>query len=106
MKREDLHHAARLLSGEVCGGQILCPGPQHSAKDRSLAVRFSGDNFIVHSFCGDDPIRCRDHVRERLGLAAWQPSQRTSRTRRYGVKKNISEIDGEPRPMTEKNSSA
>jgi len=30
--------------------------------------------FIVHSFAGDDPLRCRDHVRERLGLPGWRPN--------------------------------
>jgi RecA-family ATPase len=26
------------------------------------------DGFLVHSFAGDDPIACRDHVREKAGL--------------------------------------
>jgi hypothetical protein len=26
------------------------------------------DGFLVHSFAGNDPIICKDHVRERLGL--------------------------------------
>jgi len=29
-----LSEAARLLGGEVSNGQVLCPGPGHSAKDR------------------------------------------------------------------------
>jgi putative DNA primase/helicase len=69
----DLRHAARLLGGEVSGQQVLAPGPGHSSHDRSMAVRFTADDFVVHSFCGDDPILCRDYVRERLGLPAWQP---------------------------------
>ncbi len=67
-----LHHAAKCLNGEVSGGQVLCPGPGHSTRDRSLSVRFSPsapDGFVVHSFAGDDPFLCRDHVRHLLGLA-------------------------------------
>jgi multidrug efflux pump subunit AcrB len=30
---------ARALGGEVCGGQVLAPGPGHLAKDRSLCVK-------------------------------------------------------------------
>jgi putative DNA primase/helicase len=67
--------AARALGGEVSNGQIRCPGPGHSHRDRSLAVRFSGDDFVVHSFAGDDPIVCRDYVRERLRLGPWDPSK-------------------------------
>ncbi len=65
----DAREAAVALGGEVGGRQqVICPGPGHSRKDRSLSVRFTGDGFVVHSFAGDDPIECRDYVRERLGL--------------------------------------
>ena len=47
---------------------ILCPGPDHSAHDRSLSVRFSGTNFVVHSHAGDDWKACRAHVMARLRL--------------------------------------
>lgn len=71
-----LHDWARRLGGEVSGrASIVCPGPGHSRRDRSLSVRLSAeapDGFIVHSFAGDDPLVCRDHVRERLGLPLWQ----------------------------------
>jgi hypothetical protein len=72
-----LKEAARVLGGEVvAGGNILCPGPGHSANDRSLSVKPSHnapDGFTVKSFCDDDFRDCRDHVREKLGLAPWQP---------------------------------
>lgn len=78
-----LSEAARLLGGEVSGDQILCPGPGHSPKDRSLSVRFGSDlpdGFLTHSFAEKrTPLsvaRLRDHVREKLGLPAWQPSGR------------------------------
>jgi hypothetical protein len=34
------HKLAReLLGGEVAGGQVRCPGPNHSPADRSLSVK-------------------------------------------------------------------
>lgn len=63
--------AARRLGGEVFRGDtVLCPGQGHSPRDRSLSVRFALDapgGFLVHSFAGDDPLQCRDYVRDRLG---------------------------------------
>lgn len=66
-----LPQAARLLGGDVAAGQILCPGLNHSQFDRSLSVKFvarAPDGFIVHSFAGDDPIACREHVKRVLGI--------------------------------------
>jgi 5S rRNA maturation endonuclease (ribonuclease M5) len=67
----DLRKAASLLDGDVSGKQIVCPGPNHSRKDRSLSVRFDASapgGFVVNSSAGDDPIECRDYVCNRLGL--------------------------------------
>ena len=67
---------AHLLRGEAHGSGIVCPGPGHSQKDRSLSVRIepdAPDGFLVNSFAGDDPIACKDYVRERLGLVALGP---------------------------------
>jgi RecA-family ATPase len=75
----DLQTIARQLGGEVSGGQVLCPGPGHSAKDRSLSIRIDGnapDGFVVNSFSTDDPINCKDYVRQCLGLPAFQPKPR------------------------------
>ena len=73
-----LREIASLLGGEVSSGdQVLAPGPGHSQEDRSLSVKLdkdAPDGFVVHSFAGDDSIRCRDHVRERLGLAPFKPN--------------------------------
>ncbi len=71
-----LREAARALGGQVTGGRILAPGPHHSQRDRSLSVWFdpqAPEGFGVTSFAGDDFHACRDHVRERLGLPAWEP---------------------------------
>jgi Toprim domain len=78
----DIRMVARALEGEVTDRQVLAPGPGHSRHDRSLSVRISPGapgGFIVHSFCGDDPIACRDYVREKLGLPKWEPGERDRR---------------------------
>jgi hypothetical protein len=70
---------AKRLGGELSGGEILCPGPYHSEADRSLSVKFDDtapDGFVVHSFAGDDPIACRDHVRKKLRLPAFEPRKK------------------------------
>jgi len=75
----DLRSLARDLGGEVSGGQVLAPGPNHGGADRSLAVRLdpgAPEGFVVHSFAGDDPLACRDHVRSRGGLPEWRPAER------------------------------
>jgi putative DNA primase/helicase len=66
-----LAQAAELLGGEVRGDGVLCPGPGHSADDRSLSVKPSKDDpegFITHSFSGNDWKSCRAHVRKKLNL--------------------------------------
>jgi putative DNA primase/helicase len=65
----DLRSAARALGGQLHGQHILCPGPGHSRKDRSLSVTFADHGFVCHSFAGDDWKVCRDHVRAILGLS-------------------------------------
>jgi putative DNA primase/helicase len=69
MHTPDVRAAARALGGDIVGrDQVLCPGPGHSPRDRSLAVRFIADGFVVHSHANDDWQACRDHVSARLGL--------------------------------------
>jgi hypothetical protein len=65
-----LQELARVLGGEVRGNQVLAPGPGHSQKDRSLSIKLDSSKphqFVVHSFSGDDPIRCKDYVRGKVG---------------------------------------
>ena len=73
----DVRAAARALGGDVIGRDtVAAPGPGHSPRDRSLTVKFAPrapDGFLVYSHCDDDWRDCRDHVRARLGLPAWQP---------------------------------
>jgi len=75
----DLRSIAVALGGEVSGRQVLAPGPNHSARDRSLSVRVSWqapDGFLVFSHAGDDFAACRDHVRAKLGLPQLAPTRR------------------------------
>jgi putative DNA primase/helicase len=104
----DLRAMARALGGEISGRQILCPGPRHSPADRSLCVRFDAgapDGFVVHSFAGDDPIKARDHVREKLGLPQWQPGDEQDRRVPPAQGREFDQMamdrEGEPRPRTE-----
>src|SRR5258708_20358872 len=72
----DLRSIACALGGEVSGHQVLAPGPGHSPRDRSLAIRLGNqapDGFLVHSHAGDDWRECREYVRSRLGLPPWEP---------------------------------
>jgi putative DNA primase/helicase len=74
----DTRSAARALGGDAYGrNQVVCPGPGHSPRDRSLSVTFNStapEGFLVFSHASDDPLACRDHVRSRLGLPEWQPA--------------------------------
>jgi putative DNA primase/helicase len=89
---------------------ILCPGPEHSPKDRSLSVKLdptAPDGFIIHSHAGDDWRECRDHIRERLGWPRWEPSdeRRRSVPPHHVNKGDLAAIEAEsdeaPRPWTE-----
>jgi putative DNA primase/helicase len=73
-----LSKIAQALGGEVSGRQVLAPGEDHTSADRSLSVKINdaGDDIVVHSFAGDDPIRAKDWVREKLGLPPFQPKGR------------------------------
>jgi AAA domain len=65
-----LGKAARLLGGEVVNGQIRCPGPGHSPKDRSLSVKIMLDGkVVVHSFADDDQLECLKYAEDKLGIA-------------------------------------
>jgi hypothetical protein len=68
----DVVQLARALGGEVSNrNSVRAPGPGHSPADRSLSVKLdpgAPDGFVVNSFAGDDPIVCKDYVREKCGL--------------------------------------
>jgi hypothetical protein len=69
-----LRSMAAALGGDVVKGPkgpfILCPGPGHSAKDRSLSVAPSAtdlDGFVCFSHANDAWQDCRKHVLTRTG---------------------------------------
>ena len=103
----DLRSLQRALGGEISGGQLLCPGPGHSPRDRSLAVRPSrdSDGFVVHSHCGDEWTLCKDYVRERLGLPQWQPGdgrdRRVDPSRLKAFERAAVEAESERLPRTQ-----
>ena len=76
----DLRSLARALGGEVVGGQVSCPGPGHSPRDRSLSIKLSAsspDGFVTFSHADDDWRDCNDYVRRQLGIAPdnWKASR-------------------------------
>ena len=71
-----LRSIAIALGGDVVGGQVFAPGPNHSRKDRSLAVRLSAaapGGLLIHSFAEDNRRDCRDYVERRLGIDRRRP---------------------------------
>lgn len=79
----DPRNFAYMLGGDVTGrDSVSVPGPNHSKLDRSLSIRLNArapGGFVVYSHAGDDPIVCRDYVRERLGLDQWTPGAKDRR---------------------------
>ena len=64
-----LEQIAHALGGEVSGNQVRAPGPGHRPVDRSLSVKFgTKGGLVVYSHAKDDTLKCKDYVREKLGL--------------------------------------
>ena len=81
----DLQSVARALGGRVYGAQVRAPGPGHSPLDDSLSVTLdpsAPDGFLVHSFASDDPLRCKDYVRGRIGCSSSSPPSDSGSHRR------------------------
>ena len=97
----DARAIAAALGGQVTGtNTILCPGPGHSSRDRSLAVRLdpaAPDGFLTYSHAGDPWRACRDHIRERLALPPWEPGdeQRCSIPQRHVEKWDFATVEAE-----------
>ena len=61
---------AAAMGGDVTGPDSCnVPGPGHSRRDRSLAIRITRSGFVVHSFANDDWKECREYVRSKLDLS-------------------------------------
>ena len=102
----DLRSLQHALGGEIVNGrQLLCPGPGHSPRDRSLSVWLTADGDIkVHSHAGDDWHVCKDYVRERLGWPQWRPGdgydRRVDSSRLKAFDRAAIEAESESRPRT------
>jgi hypothetical protein len=85
----DLAALAKTVGGGVSKGWIRIAGPGHSPKDNSLAFMpdsSARDGFRVKSFAGDDPEKCRNYIRSKIGTL-----------RREGEKTYVYETaDGKP----------
>ncbi|MGY8663133.1 hypothetical protein Q3C01_12285 [Bradyrhizobium sp. UFLA05-109] len=87
---------AELLGGDVQGAEVLCPGPGHSAGDRSLSVKpdpADREGFVTHSFAGDDWKDCRDYVRNKLGLPEPEKGSQRQQKKTGGGKRAWSVLD-------------
>lgn len=76
----DPRQIARIMGGEATGrDSVNVPGPGHGKADRSLAIKINPaapGGFVVFSHAGDDPIECRDYVRNSLRLGSWKDDAR------------------------------
>jgi putative DNA primase/helicase len=82
----NLRSMARALGGVVEGDRVICPGPGHSKRDRSLSVWIDPNSptlLRVHSFSGDDWKRCMDHACSMLNIKV-DPSSSKGRTSDFG----------------------
>ena len=67
-----LRELQKIFGGEISTkGELLCPGPGHSAVDRSLSIRPTDDapndcGVVFNSFAQDDPGDCLAYIREKL----------------------------------------
>src|SRR5215470_16903394 len=87
-----LSELAKALGGEISKDSVLCPGPGHSAEDRSLSVKIDDAapyGLLVHSFSDDDWKICLNYVREKLGLRKWEPKKKAKKSN--GTTKAFSE---------------
>lgn len=84
---------AKIMGGDVIGrDSVNVPGPGHSKSDRSLSIKLGSRypaGFVVFSHCGDDPIKCRDYVRDALSLGPYKDEHRLERRAPLSVVVNL-----------------
>jgi hypothetical protein len=98
-----LTEIAKALGGKIYGREVRAPGPGHSKDDASLCVMISdaGDDIVVKSFADDDPIACKDYVRERVGLPSWQPKGRRRGANGQSIDDEIDAVLAPKKPTPE-----
>jgi hypothetical protein len=65
-----LDFIAKRMKGEIQGDQVMCPGPGHSPKDRSVAIKIAPTapgGLIVYSHARDDNLKVKDWILRELG---------------------------------------
>jgi hypothetical protein len=75
-----LDYIAHRMRGEIVSGQVKCPGPGHSPKDRSVSIKLSQTapgGLVVYSHAQDDNLKVKDWVLQQLGKEPFRP-QRTN----------------------------
>ncbi|MGE7469242.1 AAA family ATPase [Bosea sp. NPDC003192] len=94
-----LPNIAKALGGIVTGGQVLAPGPGHSAKDRSMSVKIGeSGKLIVHSHAGDDDMACKAYVERKLGIV-WQPEGHQHDTGAFErMQARVTKLNGHAQP--------
>jgi hypothetical protein len=86
MTRFDLRSVARATGGNIVGRQVLAPGPNHSKKDRSLAILPTADGVLVYSHADDGWRECQNHVARQLGLQTTRRQDNRSPTERARIR--------------------
>jgi putative DNA primase/helicase len=80
LKALDPRSIAAVMGGQVTSrDSVNVPGPGHSRADRSLSIKINAKapgGFVIYSHAGDDPIHCRDYVRDCLALGQWSAGDR------------------------------
>jgi hypothetical protein len=75
-----LEFIAKRMRGEIVAGQVKCPGPGHSPKDRSVSIKIepsAPSGLLVYSHAQDDNLKVKDWVLRELGEEPWR-RQRTN----------------------------
>ena len=101
-----LDYWAFRLGGDVDRGrrQVLCPGPGHDPKDRSLSVTPADDpdlQFVTFSFAGDPVSLCRDMVTAKLGVGGPLLVPRREPQRKQDDRERVSWLWRQRQPIVE-----
>jgi hypothetical protein len=73
-----LEYVAQRMRGEIVSGQVQCPGPGHSVKDRSVSIKIEPNapgGLLVYSHAQDDNLKVKDWVLSQLGEEPFRPQR-------------------------------
>jgi hypothetical protein len=92
-----LSYIAKAMNGEIRGDQVVCPGPGHSPKDRSLSIKIepgAPGGLVVFSHAQDDNLKCKDWVLKQLGLEPLRPKRAANANRKIVATYDYTDADG------------